>query len=97
MVGTAYSRISRPAGASSSLVCVVALKREGDQGEFGRVGVGEESDPQSLLSFSKGSEGLLLLLEIRVSQNLAKLGAGGGWDVVNLLLVGINLNPVLWR
>ena len=54
MVETAYSRISCPAGASSSLVCVVALQREGDQGEFGRVGVGEESDPHSLLSFSKG-------------------------------------------
>ena len=24
-------------------------------------------------------------------------GGGGGWDVVNLLLVGVNLNPVLWR
>ena len=40
MVETAYSRISCPVGASSSLVCVVELKREGDQGEFGRVGVG---------------------------------------------------------
>ena len=39
MVETAYSRISCPVGASSSLVCVVELKREGDQGEFGRVGV----------------------------------------------------------
>ena len=39
--------------------------------------VGEESDSHSLLSFFKGSERLLLLLEIRVSQNLAKLGGRG--------------------
>ena len=34
----------------------------------------------------------------RTSRSSGREGGGwGGWDVVNLLLVGVNLNPVLWR